>query len=514
MKAPLKIVEEDNMLAIDEVKWQLDSFDLGAATAEKDPLLEVAKIETQEFYDLYWHDRIDIIRGIKGAGKTALYRLFWFLQQNMIEKKGVHCIFGIEATGDPVFKQYQAEFQNFNEIEFENFWGLYFIVLVYQTIRVDEALKWRIGSEEIRLMDEKLKQMGIVITCGPKAEIKDISRSIIDRISQCKTKVGIETKLNPSGQVVGVQPTLELDLIATQAISKKPIYLADFRDLVISILEKKGLKIWIMLDRLDEVFPHRSDVEKNGLRGILKAAYNFSHPALRIKIFLRDDIIDYLATGGFTALTHVVDRSSSTMTWSKDNILYLIVRRLSSINHFVQFYNIDIGKVENDKNYREDVFYFFFPRKIGKTSTIDWLCGVCADANNVITPRDIIEFFRFAKALQFRKFQINPLAQECLITAEVFPAALEDLSKHKKTTFLFAEFPHLKEIFLKFEGGYTEYKAECLMEILGEKWKITVDELRSIGFVKFDPKKAVYKIPTIWQKGLTMKRGKSFRKSS
>ncbi len=64
---------------ITKVENFLDAFDLGASTAEKDTLLESAQIETQEFNDLYRHDRIDIVRGMKGSGKTALYRLFFFL---------------------------------------------------------------------------------------------------------------------------------------------------------------------------------------------------------------------------------------------------------------------------------------------------------------------------------------------------------------------------------------------------------------------------------------------------
>lgn len=57
----------------------IGEFNLGTSTAEKDPLLPAAEIRTQEFYDLWMYDRIDIVRGIKGAGKTALYRVlnYW-----------------------------------------------------------------------------------------------------------------------------------------------------------------------------------------------------------------------------------------------------------------------------------------------------------------------------------------------------------------------------------------------------------------------------------------------------
>ena len=109
------------MIDSETLGWLLPQFDLGTSTAENDPLLEAAKIETQEFHDLYWKDRIDIIRGIKGSGKTAIYRLFSFLRDYMVEKKGLFCVFGVEPTGDPIFRLYQKEFEEFNEIEFENF---------------------------------------------------------------------------------------------------------------------------------------------------------------------------------------------------------------------------------------------------------------------------------------------------------------------------------------------------------------------------------------------------------
>lgn len=498
------------MISKEEVNWHLDEFDLGASTAENDPLLEVAKIETQEFYDLYLHDRIDIVKGIKGAGKTALYRLFWLLRDHMADEKNLFCVFGIEPTGDPVFRQFQTDFKNYNEIEFENFWGIYLIALIYKLIFTTDRLKHHLNSEDISAIDNTLLKMGIKIS-KDNFSLKDITCTIFDRIKKCKIEFGVETKLHPvTSQVTGFKPTLELNPSNMEELSKRPIYLADFRNIVVKILKRHGLKIWVMLDRLDEVFPHRSNTEHNGLRGLLKAAYNFSDPYLRIKIFMREDIIDYLAAKGFTALTHVTDRCSATMTWSKDNILHLIVKRISANEALSRFYAIDPTKINSDKIYRETVFYKFFPQKIGKTSTLDWLCSNCADSNNTITPRDIIDFFKFAKAEQFKKFKLNPQDQEHFITADIFKIALEELSKRKKTTYLFAEFPHLKDYIIKFEGGHADYTAESLQKLLGDKWQAVIEELKSIGFIKFVPKKAIYKIPVIWRKGLSIKRGRAF----
>ena len=47
----------------------LAGLDLGSAVAESDNLLETARVETSVFDDLL-ADRVDLIPGTKGSGKT------------------------------------------------------------------------------------------------------------------------------------------------------------------------------------------------------------------------------------------------------------------------------------------------------------------------------------------------------------------------------------------------------------------------------------------------------------
>lgn len=49
----------------------LQHIDLGTSVAESDTLLETARIETSAFADLL-NDRVDLIPGTKGSGKSAL----------------------------------------------------------------------------------------------------------------------------------------------------------------------------------------------------------------------------------------------------------------------------------------------------------------------------------------------------------------------------------------------------------------------------------------------------------
>jgi hypothetical protein len=53
----------------------LEDLDLGYSIAEEDTLLEAARIETSAFTDLV-NDRVDLILGTKGSGKSALFRIF------------------------------------------------------------------------------------------------------------------------------------------------------------------------------------------------------------------------------------------------------------------------------------------------------------------------------------------------------------------------------------------------------------------------------------------------------
>lgn len=497
------------MIAKEHVETLLNLFDIGASTAENDPLLEAAKIETQEYYDLYHKDRIDIVKGIKGSGKTALYRLFYFLREYSADTKSLYCIFGIEASGDPVFRLFYEDFRNYGAIEFENFWNVYFILLINDLFNEDDKLDKILGKDKAELK-KIISEIGINIG-STGYTLKDSISAIQKIFLSANIKMGMKAEINQNQSAGSLTPLLEIDPKILEDIKKKPIYIAEFRDRVKKILEKHGIKIWIMLDRLDEVFPHRSDIEKNGLKGLLKSSYNFSCPELRVKIFLRDDILEFISDEGFTALTHIADRCSSTMTWSKEELMLLVVKRLSAMDAIGSYYSIDKNQLDS-LEYRQTLFNSVFPKKIGTTDTMDWIYTNLGDGNGIVTPRDIIDFFKYAKTEQLKAFKLNPTQQDKLITEKYFRSALGELSKHKKTTFLLAEFPHLKNHFLQFESGGSEYTISALKDIFLEDYTKIVEDLKSIGFLKYVPKSGTYKIPIIWRKGLNIKRKKVAKK--
>ena len=504
------------MIDSENLRVLLTTFDLGTSTAEKDPLLETAKINTQQFIDLYEHDSIDIVKGIKGSGKTALYRALYFLS-DYSKDNNLHCIFGIEATGDPVFRQFLNDFDGYSEVQFENFWYIYFVTLIFNHINKDPSISSALEPDDKKDLAAIVKDIGITIT-GDKFDLRNIISAILSSFRSIATRsvnsiqAGIKTEIpNNNSEPISIMPCIKFDFDKTKKIEKDPIYITPFKNKLSAILNKYNLRIWLMLDRLDEVFPHRSIKERYGLKGILKAAYNFSDPNIRIKTFIREDIISFLAMDGFTAMTHVMDRCSATMTWSKDDIMYLIVKRICANPLFQKHYNIDRNKIDEDKRYREEIFYRIFPSKIGRTSTLTWIYMHCQDGNKVVTPRDIIDYFRFAKDLQINKYNIDPKPQEYLFTEDIIKKSIDVLSKHKTTTYLMAEFPHLKKSFLAFEGNKSTYNDNSLKELLGAEWHKIYDELAAIGFIARVPKQTSFSIPIIWRKGLNLRKGTYFK---
>jgi hypothetical protein len=114
----------------------LRSLNVGSPIAEDDGLLSDSRwrIETAVFQQLL-SDEIDIVRGTKGSGKTALYRVFAdFLPDTLLfggfGRPKTAVLKGIEVTGDSVFRKFNDQFAQLTEVAFQNFWRIYLISLI------------------------------------------------------------------------------------------------------------------------------------------------------------------------------------------------------------------------------------------------------------------------------------------------------------------------------------------------------------------------------------------------
>ena len=160
----------------DEAAALLASMDLGSGVAETDELLESARVETSVFDDLL-ADRVDLVPGTKGSGKTALYRIFVdFLPDLLLRDRRVVIAHGVRQRQDTVFLAYREQFDKLSEADFVDFWCVYLVSLAYeQFIRSDEHKELLADCDsEIANFRQKYRNAGV-----PEFERKKTLNEII-----------------------------------------------------------------------------------------------------------------------------------------------------------------------------------------------------------------------------------------------------------------------------------------------------------------------------------------------
>jgi hypothetical protein len=188
----------------------------------------------------------------------------------------------------------------------------------------------------------------------------------------------------------------------------------DIKQSLEAVLQASGLSLWLMVDRLDEVFPRRSDVERTALRGLLRAMRYFASASIRVKVFLRDDMLEQVVRteDGFTALTHMTVRQADTLRWTQDQILTMVVKRFFANNAVAAYLEINRDQLEASASYRKECFDKIFPPSVFRgpkqSPTIRWICNRCADGRGVITPRDVLDLLIRAKQRQQDIYSADP----------------------------------------------------------------------------------------------------------
>jgi hypothetical protein len=251
----------------------LQALDLGSSVAESDNLLEVARIETSAFTDLL-SDRADLIPGTKGSGKSALFRIFVdFLPDLLLESRKVVVAHGVQAPGDPVFHAFKDQFSELSEEEFISFWCIYLVSLAHEHFikgaRYGEILKG--AGQEIGQFRLACAKARIPEVTAPRS-LREILQWALHVLSSWRPKVKY-TPPDKSGD-------WEFDLFRSshsptekRAVEESqqglPKYVNEIKEALEAVLHRSQLSLWLMIDRLDEIFPRRSELEKKALRGLL-----------------------------------------------------------------------------------------------------------------------------------------------------------------------------------------------------------------------------------------------------
>ncbi len=463
-------------------------------------------VETQHFTDLLY-DRIDLVLGTKGAGKSSLFRILGeMIEDRLRDKWNIIVVTGVETTGEPIFKAYAENFEKFSELQFETFWKAYLLSLIYNKIFHDEHTTpiFAPHHAELKNFEKLYKDLGLIdvgrIT-SPTKLLKLICAFTIAASEGIKGVWDIEKNQVIFGLNFREKISQGYQQITVPDLSKMDTVLCI--DALSQLARKSEYKIWVILDHLDIVFRRRSPEETKALRALLKVLYAFTSDYVRLKIFLRDDILDAISSGSeepLAALSHITARSGPNLKWTSDSLCVMIMKRLATDSWVAENYSLDAGRL-NDVDYARESFQRIFALKYVTQRAFDWIFSLLSDGRGVVTPRDLIDLLKKALHIQSLWLQKHPDKKE-FMTIGAIQEAHKELSKNRKETVLQTEFSHLMHWIRKLERNKERFAKEELSTLFGTDADKAVSTLQAIGVIRFDHKKSCYHVAKLYDPGL------------
>jgi hypothetical protein len=242
----------------------LRSLSFGARVAE-DETAELAKyfVETDQWNRIF-RGEIDIVRGDKGAGKSAIYSLLVAKTDELFDKK-ILLVTAERPRGATVFRDLVIDPPP-SENEFVNLWKLYIVTLIAQQIR-----DFGIGTSaaDAKKLIALLQEQGLL---EEKFDLAQAFKQVRNYVKSWFVPKSIEGSfaIDPatgfptlSGKITPSEPTAALR-------SKGYVSVDALVDLANRALAASDYRVWVLFDRLDVAFVDSHDLEKNALRALLR----------------------------------------------------------------------------------------------------------------------------------------------------------------------------------------------------------------------------------------------------
>lgn len=477
----------------------LENLNLGSSVAENDQHLADYFVSTGAVKD-FVADRYDIIRGVKGSGKSAILRMVVERQDTYPQLVDTLLVVATEHAGEPAFKRAFDSLRagEYTELALVNAWKTYLVNFFLDAL--EDAERSDASVEVIRYAEQQ--------------GIRFRSTSLFKKALWSLLRFLHPKSFSLSEAGISAEFPDEPPEFWTRAEG-----VVDFPGIIERIdaaFAVAGRRCWVLVDRLDAAFQDDHDLEKAALRALLLAYKDLmgrSH--IRVKLFFRTDLFDLVSGGsGFRELTHVNDRTSPPIIWDQDKLLLMLMERFAFNESVRDKYGFSREDMK-DEEIRQAAFFSIFPQQIDvgdrKPDTWNWIGGRLRDGNSVRTPRDLQSLAQNSARKQRERLALGGEQEgDTLIESAAVKEGLAQLSEDKIRTSLIAENPHLEKAIRAFEKGKAEHNSGSLRTLLGDDWEHAVSKLERIGFV--ERLSDSWKIPMIYRDGLLITQGAAFEK--
>jgi hypothetical protein len=474
------------------------ALSFGHVDSESEPDLDEKYIRTEDFERFVSGARVDLVLGPKGAGKTALFRLFDRHEQTVRRwaPDALHDIVVQPASG-------MRDLTNLaggdlsrvllrEELDFERLWTAYIgwkaaAAAAKGGLRSTGALKQFQRANGLR-RDWRVVP---VLRRGWNAAMSDHFPAAL--------------KLTVLGT--------GLEVASGKA---RPWDMSDVLRLVDQTAARDGKRVWLLFDNLDELLPtHRSKrVEALGALFTVCNQLRASYPNVQPRIFLRTDIWDDVA---FNNKSHWIGKELR-LSWSSEQLLGLMLKRAASSDairaHLARVIpKLTSPRAVDDLSTAEmrAAFYVLFDPLVYDDSgeSWTWMMERSADGHGQALPRELITFGNVAREKQQAgRYPVDGP----LISGEAIREAYIDVSRIRCETYL-AEFPELRSHFNRFNAKTTPrfHRAELnrLMSGLSPSGNAMIDALCDVGVIKptdgHRESAQHFEVPLLYRPGLKLR---------
>lgn len=487
-------------------KTVLQALRLGSSVAEHDEALVRYFVETETFRRLV-NDGGDIIAGDKGTGKTALYRILKERYRERPELADVEVIPAFNPQGTPVFQRL-LETDALNELQYIGVWKAYFLSL---------AGNWILGiygepdwTESMRHLDQLLTATELRSADDSASTIFSKIANLVKRIFRPKSIEGSATFTETGLPIVTAKVDFLDDSKLEHEGGHRYVRYDDALSLLNAVLQELDLKVWLILDRLDEAFQSRPSHETPALRALLRTYLDLQDlRQVRCKLFIRRDLFRRIIRGGFVNLTHINARKIEIL-WDTEDLFELLSRRVKDSQEFSELTGL------HESADAAEVFRTLFPDQVDqgnrKPVTWNWMMQRIRDGNNVRPPRNLIDLVTRAQDSQLREEDRSPRSFEVgtpLIGSEALKRGLDSLSETRVEDTLLAEAgAEAAELIERFRDGKAEHNTASLLGLLGETYAADAKSLEQLGFL--EPVGSNWKIPMLYRFGMRVTQGRAY----
>jgi hypothetical protein len=490
----------------------LKQLSFGAQVAEEETNdLASYFVETDQWTQIAG-GKIDIVRGEKGAGKSAIYSLL-IQRAGEFFDRGVLLVGAENPRGATVFKDL-VDNPPTSEVEFIVLWKLYIATLIAQQLREydvnnEHSAKLYRTLEDARLLEPEFSLAAVL------HRAHEYAKTLL-RIEELQGGITLDPGTQMPNGIVGRiilrEPTSDLKKIGLLSVD-------NLFAVIDRALQAQKLKVWVLLDRLDVAFTENHALEANALRALIRVYGDIrGYENISLKIFLREDIWKRITQGGFREASHVI--KFVVLDWTPPALLNLILRRLLNNKVLVEEFKIDAAAVLQDARKQEALFNRIFPPQVEqgarKPSTFQWIVSRCADGTQKTAPREIIHLLNCVRDQEIRRLEHgNPLpSDDQLFDRSVFKLALPTVSDTRLNQMLYAEYPAQRPFLEKLEGEKSEQTPDSLAKI----WNISPAEaaaeaaaLVEIGFfeARGTREAPAYWVPFLYRDALYLVQGRA-----